>query len=99
MSPTEVLELASATSASLQAVVDSLVASSPDFVQPVVATLGTDVVDLVGLRPSGMGLARLAGVYYLFFTRPVPMAGVVVGFYSWGCGWQPSLMVGACLRR
>ncbi|GAB4813213.1 hypothetical protein N2152v2_000259 [Parachlorella kessleri] len=77
VSPTEVLELASATSASLQAVVDSLVASSPDFVQPVVATLGTDVADLVGLRPSGMGLARLAGVYYLFFTRPGPMAGIL----------------------
>ena len=98
LSPTEVLELASATSASLQVVVDSLVASSPDFVQPVVATLGTDVADLVGLRPSGMGLARLAGIYYMLFTRPGPVAGAVAGRKSWGRLLAECLGVRSCLR-
>ncbi len=81
LSPGEVIELASSTSASLQASVDSLAASVPSFVQPLVSTLGTDAAELVGLQPSPLGLARLGGLYYLLFTRPGPLAGEPLKYF------------------
>lgn len=65
---------------SLQAIVDQLVSSAPAVMQPVLLTIGTDLVGFVGFHPTLPGVFRLGVFYYLVFTRPSPV-GAIIDFY------------------
>ena len=62
---------------SLQSMVDQIVAAAPSVIQPLIATIGNDVVGFVGLHPTLPGALRLGVFYYLVFARPSPLAAII----------------------
>lgn len=62
---------------SVRSVVDQFASSVPEPLQTIVSVLSGDVVGLLSLHLSFPGFFRLAAVYYLFFTRPSPIAAIL----------------------
>ncbi len=56
---------------------DKAASALPGPLAAALSTLGGDVADALTLRPSPAGLARLTGLWYLLWTRPSPLVGVL----------------------
>jgi hypothetical protein len=51
--------------------------------QGFVSMVGHDVIGLVTLHPSVLGVLRIVGLYYFIFARPSPLAAIL-DFYIFG---------------
>lgn len=56
---------------------DQIVNSLPAFIQPLVATLGGDAIDILSFHFTLGGFFRLSAVSYLLFTRPAPLVAIL----------------------
>lgn len=56
-----------------RSLVDAITLASPDLLQPVVSTLGSDIKSLISLQPTLPEVLRLTVFYYAFLTRPNPL--------------------------
>ncbi|GMH32272.1 hypothetical protein BSKO_00106 [Bryopsis sp. KO-2023] len=81
--PSVITNLASAgLPPSVDTAFQTVLASTPQQLQPIVAMLSSDLTSLAAMHPSPDSISRVGLLYYFFLSSPSPVAGIVDFFIT-----------------